>query len=123
MVSDRGKPCYVAAHQTVIAIPFEGDPQFFDIQPQTWSLNPPRATVQDAELLITDTPPGNDAEALKREYTCTLDSIKESLKSLTESANGFNAELPGLIRSACQERRQKLFDVAGMTAALGLPIK
>ena len=123
MVSDRGKPCYVAAHRNIIAIPFEGDPQFFDIQPQTWSLNPPRGTVQDAELLITDTRAGNDAEALKQEYTRTLNSIKESLKSLTESANGFNAELPGLIRSACRERKQKLLDAAGMTAALGLPIK
>ena len=123
MVSDRSKPCYVPAHRTVIAIPFEGDPACFDIEPPIHSLNPPRAMVQDRELLLTDTRTGNDAEALKRDYTRTLDAIKGCLQRLAESVGPFNATLPGLIRSACQDRKQKLLDSAGMTAALGLPIK
>ena len=123
MVLDRSKPCYVPAIETTIAIPFEGDPQFFDVQPQTWSLNPPRATVQAGELLLIDTRADNDADALKRDYTRTLDGIKTGLRSLAASANHFNTTLPDQVRSACRQRKQKLLEAAGMTAALGIPIK
>ena len=42
MIYDRSEPFYIPGNQTVIAVPFDGDADFFTIQPQTFSLNPPR---------------------------------------------------------------------------------
>jgi hypothetical protein len=123
MVFDRSRPCYVPGHRTVISIPFEGDKDFFDVQPQTYSLNLPLATVADGELLLTYERTDNNGEAIKQEYTRTLRSVAESLKSLAESAGQFNAALPNLLRDSIVKRKQRLLDAAGMTAALGLPIK
>jgi hypothetical protein len=53
----------------------------------------------------------------------TLQSVKGYLKSLSEPAERFNAEPPALIRDAVVNLKQRLLDAAGMTAALGLPIK
>jgi hypothetical protein len=46
MIPDPSRPFYVPGNKTVIAVPFEGDAEFFKIQPQTYSLSPPRAEIE-----------------------------------------------------------------------------
>jgi hypothetical protein len=75
MIFDRSQPFYVAGSQTVIAVPFDGDPDFFRVQPQTHSLSPPRAEVGNGELLLTYVRTDQNAEAIKREYLQTVNSV------------------------------------------------
>src|ERR1035441_1779269 len=37
MIYDRSEPFYIPGNQTVIAVPFVGDAEFFRIQPQTYT--------------------------------------------------------------------------------------
>src|ERR1700723_3772539 len=52
MFYDSSGPVYVPGNQTVIAVPFEGNVDFFSIQPQTYTLNPPRAEIGKGEILL-----------------------------------------------------------------------
>jgi hypothetical protein len=123
MIYDRSEPFYIPGNQTVIAVPFDGDADFFRIQPQTFSLNPPRAEIGKGEVLLTYVRTDQNAEAIKQEYQRTVNSIKDYLRSLSESAAQFNNQLEGLARSHLKARKDRLLADAGVTAALGLPMK
>ncbi len=123
MFYDRSQPFYMPGNRTVIAVPFEGDATFFTIQPQTYSLSPPRAEIGKGELLLTYVRTDQNAEAIKGEYQRTVSAIKDYLRSLSESAAQFNGQVEGLVVSQLKARKDRLLADAGMTAALGLPMK
>lgn len=123
MIYDRSEPFYLPGNQTVIAVPFAGDGDFFRIRPQTFTLNPPRGEIGKSEILLSYVRTDQNAQAIKQEYQRTVNSIKDYLRSLSESAAQFNNQLEGLARSQLKARKDRLLADAGMTAALGLPMK
>ncbi len=116
-------PVYVPGNKTVIAVPFEGDSEFFKIQPQSYTLNPPRGEITESEILLTYVRTDQNAEAIKQDYQRTVNSIKQYLASLAQSAAQFNNQLEGLLTSQLKTRKDRLLADAGMTAAIGLPLK
>jgi hypothetical protein len=122
-VLDRSRPCYILGTRTVIAVPYEGDADFFRIQPQSYTLNPPRGEIGKNEILLTYVRTDQNGEAIKQEYQRTLDSIKQYLGSLSASAAQFNSQLEGMFASQLKNRKNRLLADAGMTAAIGLPMK
>ncbi len=111
-IFDRSQPFYVPGNKTVIAVPFEGDTEFFRIQPQSYTLSPPRGEITKSEILLT-----------YEDYQRTVSSIKQYLASLAESAAQFNGQLEGSVSSQIKARKARLLADAGMTAAIGLPLK
>lgn len=123
MIYDRSEAFYVPGSKTVIAVPFKGDVEFFRVQPSSYSLSPPRATIGKDELLLTYVRTDQDAEAIRSGYQGTVHSIKQYLRSLSESTAQFNGQLENLITSQLKTRKDRLLADAGMTAAIGLPMK
>lgn len=123
MIRDRSRPFNMPGNKTVIAVPFDGDAQFFMVQPTSYSLSPPRAEMGNGELLLTYVTTNQNAEAIKREYQGTVNSVKEYLRGLSESAVQFNGQLEGLVMAQVKTRKDRLLADAGMTASLGLPMK
>lgn len=120
---DRSAPFYVQGTKTVIAVPFRGDPGFFKIQPQTYTLNPPRGQISGDEILLTYVRTDQNGDAIREEYQRTFASIKSYLQSLSESASKFNTDLESLVAADLQARKKRLLADAGMTASIGLPMK
>jgi len=116
-------PAYVPGNRTVIAVPFEGDSGFFKIRPQTATSNPPQGEITENEILLTYVRTDQNAEAIKQEYQRTVASIKQYLASLSQSAAEFNNQLQGFVTSQLKARKGRLLADAGMTAAIGLPLK
>jgi hypothetical protein len=123
LILDPSKPFYIPGNKTVIAVPFEGDAEFFRVQPQSYNLNPPRGEVTGSEILLTFVRTDQNADAIKHEYQSTVNSIKQYLTWLSQSASQFNNQLEGLVRSQLKARKDRLLTDAGMTAAIGLPMK
>ncbi|MBB5344474.1 hypothetical protein [Tunturibacter empetritectus] len=123
MIHDRSRAFYVPGNKTVIAVPFDGDAEFFRIQPQTYSLSPPRGEIGKSEILLSYLRTDQNAEAIKREYQATVTSIKGYLRSLSESTAQFNSQLENLVTAQLKSRKDRLLADAGMTAAIGLPMK
>ncbi|MDR3792352.1 MAG: hypothetical protein P4L03_03130 [Terracidiphilus sp.] len=122
-IYDRSRAFYVPGNRTVIAVPFKGDAGFFNVQPSSYSLSPPRAMIGNGELLLTYVRTDQNAEAIKRDYQGTVNSIKQYLRALSESAAQFNSQLENLVTSQIKTRKDRLLADAGMTAAIGLPMK
>ena len=78
---------------------------------------------KNACLLAMATALEQNAEAIKRDYQGTVNSIKQYLRSLSESAAQFNNQLENLVTSQIKTRKDRLLADAGMMAAIGLPIK
>jgi hypothetical protein len=123
LVMDKSRPCYVSATKTVIAVPFDGDAGFLQIRPQSYSLNIPRAEIAKDEILLTYVRTDQNAEAIRQEYQRSVATIKDHLRSLSESASQFNGRLEQTVTSQLKARKDRLLADAGMTAALGLPMK
>jgi len=122
-IYDRSQAFYVPGNKTVIAVPFKGDAEFFNVQPNSYSLSPPRATIGKGELRLTYVRTDQNADAIKRDYQGTVNSIKQYLRSLSESAAQFNNQLENLVTSQIKSRKDRLLTDAGMTAAIGPPMK
>ncbi len=111
-------------NKTVIAVPFKGDAEFFNVQPSSYSLSPPRATIGKGELRLTYVRTDQNAEAIKRDYQGTVNSIKQCLRSRSQNRRRNSTDqLENLITSQIKTRKDRLLADAGMTAAIGLPMK
>jgi hypothetical protein len=47
MIYDRSQSFFVPGNKTVIAVPYDGDREFFGVQPQSFTLSPPRAEISE----------------------------------------------------------------------------
>lgn len=123
-IYDRSRPFYIPGTKTVIAVPFIGDVGFFDISPSTYSSGGrPRADIVGNELHLTYEQAEANGEAIKAQYTRTVNEIKQNLGWLSENVKQFNNELEQLIQTHIDQRKRKLLAGAGMLESLGLPIK
>lgn len=122
-ITDRSRPVYLEGHKTVIAIPFEGDANFFDIRPSTYTTVLPHADIKGKEIRLVYEQVDSNAEAVKGAYIKTLDQIKQYLGWLSQSVDQYNAQLETQVKNFVQERKSKLVASAGMVESLGLPIK
>jgi hypothetical protein len=116
-------PILVQGNKTVIAVPFEGDAGFFRIRPQSYTMNPPRGSIKNGEIVLTYLRADQNAEAIKQDYQSTVASIKQNLTALSQSAAQFNGQLEALVTTQLKARKDRLLGDAGMTAAIGLPMK
>jgi hypothetical protein len=122
-ISDRSRPFYVPGTETVIAVPFHGESEFFRFQPVTYTSNPPRAEITKSELLLRYVRTDQNGEAVKREYEQTVASVLWHLNFLSASATQFNAQLETIVATEVKSRKDRLLRDAGMVAAIGLPMK
>jgi hypothetical protein len=120
--ADRSKPFYVSATEVRIVVPFQGDAGVFDVQPTSFSLNPPFGEINDHELhlVYTLTDAGFDVESAANR---SIAEIKEYLKNLQYSAEQLKRDLQQLVNSLIQKRKQERGTHSQIVAALKIPIK
>ncbi len=119
----RQEPIYAKRNENVIAVPFEGDADFFRIQPDRFTTSPPRAEIRKDELLLRYVRTDHDANAVKRESDQTIKEIKNHLSWLQEAVEPYNQHLEELVRSRVKERKDWLLANANMAAEIGLPMR
>ena len=121
---DGGRPFYVPGVRIVIGAPFKGDPGFFKIRPQSFTLNPPVADIAGNEIRITyEVASPADFDSIKRDFNSTLDKIKQYLQWLSDSVQQFNGELTGITRQQVFERQRRVAKEAEGITKLGLPVR
>jgi hypothetical protein len=116
-------PLYREGNENVIAVPFEGEAEFFKIQPNRFTSAPPRAEIGKGELLLRYARMDHDAAAVRRESEQTIKEIKDYLSWLQEAVTPFNDHLEDLVRSQVKQRKDRLLADANMAEAIGLPMK
>lgn len=90
------------------AIPFEGDPNLFELQPDQFDLNPPRGTVSGKKLTLGMEVRQSDAEVAVRHIQETLAQVEKCLARQAQAIDAYNAALPGAALPFIQRRRSVL---------------
>jgi hypothetical protein len=106
-----------------ITVPFDGDATAFNIQPTTYTLNPPMAEVRDSALILSIEGIDLKTEQVRASIDRTLSQVKTYLEDLRKDIEQLNRQLPQLARSEIEQRRRKLLEDQNLVASLGFPLK
>jgi hypothetical protein len=85
--------------------------------------NPPRAIVQDDQIIITVSGQNLALEAVKQQLDGALDAIEKYLSWQRNSETELNNSLPDIVRAAVEWRKNKLLADQNLVAALGYNLK
>lgn len=120
---DRSSPTFVPGERVEVAIPFDGDKKLFDAKPATFTTSPPYAVVLDQELRLVYEDVSLDADALRTRIDRDIDAIEKYVGWIHELSDPYDRELPGLIRAAIKDRKERLLKGRNTVAAIGLPVR
>jgi hypothetical protein len=118
-----GRPQDDPLTRVVVHVPFEGDEEFFRLQPSTFGLNPPKASVNGDELLLTHETRELDGNVLRNWVDRALGDIEQYLSHARPQAEAHNASLPSVADHAVRQRKERLLRDRSAVASLGFPIR
>jgi hypothetical protein len=123
MIMDRGRPCYVTGTEIKVEIPFSGEAEAFKIQPNPYTLSPPRASIRGSLVTFSIVGASLDADQVRAQIDGTIAEIESYLSILRVNMASLNDQLLGDARSAIDARRAKLLASRNMVASLGFKMK
>lgn len=122
-ITDRSRPFYITGSEIEVEIPFIGEAEAFKIQPNPYTLSPPRASVIGNLLTFAIVGTNLEATQVRAEIDRTLRDIQSYLTNLRANVAGLNGQLQGEARNAIEARRNKLLANRNTVASLGFKMK
>lgn len=122
-ITDRSRPFYITGSEIEVEIPFTGEAEAFKIQPNPYTLSPPRASVRGNLLTFTIVGTNLEATQVRGEIERTVREVQSYLTSLRTNVAGLNGQLQGEARTAIEARRNKLLANRNTVASLGFKMK
>ncbi|MFL6304375.1 MAG: hypothetical protein ACJ72H_12630, partial [Candidatus Sulfotelmatobacter sp.] len=124
-IRDPSRPFLVSGTRVTFIVPFAGDRNILNLQPQNYTFSSSRSNVEIVgnEIHVTFASANLNAEGAKREFESELTLIRQNLGNLVTAIDRHNGELAQLIRTQVQQRKNKLLADASLAAAIGFPIK
>ncbi len=122
-ISDRSRPLYITGSEIEVEIPFTGEAEAFKIQPNPYTLSPPRASVRGNLLTFAIAGTNLEAAQVRAEIERTVREVQSYLTNLRNNVAGLNGQLQGEARTAIQARRNKLLANRNTVASLGFKMK
>lgn len=122
-ISDRSRPFYITGSDIEVEIPFTGEAEAFKIQPNPYTLSPPRASVRGNLLTFSITGTNLEATQVREQIDRTIREVQSYLTNLRANVAGLNEQLQREARTAIESRRNKLLANRNTVASLGFKIK
>ncbi|MBZ2188843.1 hypothetical protein K8B33_07030 [Alcanivorax sp. JB21] len=122
-ITDRSRPFYITGSEIEVEIPFTGEAEAFKIQPNPYTLSPPRASVRDNLLTFTIVGTNLEATQVRGEIERTLREIQSYLTNLRANVASLNGQLQGEAHNVIEARRNKLLANRNTVASLGFKMK
>ena len=120
---DRSGPFYITGTQVKFYVPFTGDSVLFKCQPSTYSLNPPRATVRENEIVFTYEKTNEQTALIKADFEQELNQTQVHAKRVNADVMKFNETLTGNVVQRLQSRREKLLQDRNLVDSIGFPLR
>lgn len=121
--TDRSRPFYITGSEIEVEIPFTGEAEAFKIQPNPYTLSPPRASVRGNLLTFAIVGTNLEAAQVRAEIERTVREVQSYLSNLRNNVAGLNGQLQGVARTAIEARRNKLLANRNTVASLGFKMK
>lgn len=122
-ITDRSRPFYITGSEIEVEIPFTGEAEAFKIQPNPYTLSPPRACVRGHLLTFSIVGTNLEATQVRGEIELTVREVQSYLTNLRANVAGLNGQLQGEARTAIEARRNKLLANRNTVASLGFKMK
>jgi hypothetical protein len=122
-ITDRSRPFYITGSEIEVEIPFTGEAEAFKIQPNPYTLSPPRASVRGNLLTFTIVGTNLETTQVRGEIERTVREVQSYLTNLRANVAGLNGQLQGEARAAIEARRNKLLANRNTVASLGFKMK
>lgn len=122
-ITDRSRPFYITGSEIEVEIPFTGEAEAFKIQPNPYTLSPPRASVRGNLLTFTIVGTNLEATQVRGKIERTVREVQSYLTNLRGNVAGLNGQLQGEARTAIEARRNKLLANRNTVASLGFKMK
>ncbi|UUX97316.1 hypothetical protein [Aquabacterium sp. J223] len=122
-ITDRSRPFYITGSEIEVEIPFTGEAEAFKIQPNPYTLSPPRASVRSNLLTFAIVGTNLEAAQVRGEIERTVREVQSYLTNLRANVAGLNGQLLGEARRAIEARRNKLLANRNTVASLGFKMK
>ncbi|MBY0314419.1 MAG: hypothetical protein K2Q26_02800 [Bdellovibrionales bacterium] len=113
----------ISATEIAFHVPFSGEAELFQVQPSTFTFNPPRAEIASGEVVFRYTFGTADAQTARSNFDRDLANVRQYVNNLKSDFIPFNAELKNVAQSRLQQRFSKLQKDNDVAAALGFPVK
>ncbi len=124
--SRRGRPLMVSGTQLQIAVPFDGDPFLWRLQPNTFSVSGhPEIEVQGNEVVIEIVFPDDsaDKDGLKARIDRDVNALANSVGHLAANVETHNQEIRRIVPEAITRKREKALSATNAVASLGIPMQ
>jgi hypothetical protein len=122
-IRDRSRPAYIRGTKVTVSIPFEGDPNVFQLRPSTFTTVFPRGKITGTDLILEYPTSEHNPEALRKAIEQDIARVELYLQYATNEIREYNTALPGLVRELVTARKKKLLADAELVAAIGIPIR
>lgn len=122
-ISDRSRPFYITGSEIEVEVPFTGEAEAFKIQPNPYTVSPPRAGVRGNLLTFSITGTNLEATQVREQIDRTIREVQSSLTNLRANVAGLNEQLQSEARTAIESRRNKLLVNRNTVASLGFKMK
>lgn len=105
-------------------IPFSGDGRLFQFQPSSYTASPPVGRVVNDHLVVRAEVASDRLEParFKDELERNIQEIERWLGWVKNDCDAHNAEIPSLVRSAIQNRKQKVFADRNLESFIDVPV-
>lgn len=122
-IDDKSQPVMVPGERIEVRVPFEGESELFYAQPNTMTSSPPRAVIEQNELVLRYDSPADAPREVRPLIDRTLVEIEQYLGWQRTMIDAHNASLSVAGEQAIQRRRERLLAQSQRAASLGIPIK
>lgn len=124
-MDDDDEPTHIKGVKFSFFVPFEGDKGLFYCQPSSFTLNPPRAEVENSQIIVSFqlTDDNIDEKSVRSSFDQEISQIRNNLNTLRDNVSSFNSSLNEKIKNLITVRREKLLKQQGVTSSLGFPLK
>jgi hypothetical protein len=123
VIFERDGPFYIKGTSVTFSIPFEGDSELFYCRASSFTMNPPRASVSNNEVLVNFQEVDPNPAQIKQEFARRISDIEQHVGYVNKDLKPFNDGLRAKIMQKINARREKLLKDQGMVAALGYPMR
>lgn len=113
-----GDTATIAGLRVTKVVPFNGEAQFFQLQPNTWDMNPPRGEVRGQKLIVGMEVRESESESAVQYIEQTIARVQEYIGRQQGQIDEHNAQLPGVAAAAIQRRRASVGKASDLAARL-----
>lgn len=104
-------------------LPFSGDPELLKVRASSYTLSPPRITIEDGCICFEIVNFSLTSERIKQQAVSTVNSVVSQNDNTSRDLNAFNAQIKGIANQAFDARKEQLLMKNDLMSSLGVPVR